>query len=215
MDGDTWSAHRLVIESDGSAPFLLEPHNPPHYPQAFEAAGFTVAARYFSASRPADAPIEAESPVAGLRLCAFNGDAAEAELARLHELALSAFSGNAFYTPISRQRFIGAYLPVVPLLDPGLVLLAEDARGELAGFLFALPNFAEGAAPRSAILKTYASLRPGVGGWLARVFHRRVRERGYQRVIHALMHQSNLSARHSEKLGARVFRRYGLWSKLL
>ncbi len=39
MDGDTWGKHRLVIESDGRPPFLMEPHNPPHYVDAFEPVG--------------------------------------------------------------------------------------------------------------------------------------------------------------------------------
>jgi hypothetical protein len=215
MDGDTWSAHRLVIESDGSAPFLMEPQNPSHFPEAFDAAGFAIVARYCSAERPGDAPIEASPLAAGITLRAFKSGDAEGELARIHALSLRAFADNAFYKPISAEHFIGLYLPIVPLLEPELVLMAEDAQGQLVGFLFAIPDFAEGDAPRSVILKTYASLQKGVGGALARVFHERVRERGFSRVIHALMHESNLSARHSGNLNARVFRRYGLWAKLL
>lgn len=215
MDGDTWSAHRLVIESDDSAPFLMEPQNPPHFPKAFDSAGFEIIARYASASRPGDAPIEHSSPNLGVTLRTFDRNNAETELTAIHALALQAFAGNAFYKPISVERFIGAYLPIVPLLDPELVLMAKNPQGMLVGFLFAIPNFVEGAAPRSVILKTYASLQKGVGGVLARAFHERVRERGYSRVIHALMHDSNLSARHSENLNAHVFRRYALWGKRL
>ncbi len=215
MDGDTWSAHRLVIESDGSAPFFMEPQNPSHFPEAFDAAGFAIVARYASAARPGDAPIEASPLPAGLAVRAFNSGDAAGELARIHTLSLRAFAGNAFYAPISAERFTGLYLPIVPVLEPELVLMAEDSQGQLVGFLFAIPDFAEGAAPRSVILKTYASLQKGVGGALARAFHERVRERGFSRVVHALMHESNLSLRHSGNLNARVFRRYALWAKRL
>lgn len=213
MDGDTWSAHRLVIESDASAPFLMEPSNPPHFPRAFDAAGFAIVARYASAMRPGDAPIGDAPLLPGIALRAFDRGNAESELARIHALSLRAFAGNAFYMPIAAERFVGLYLPIVPLLDPELVLMAEDAQGGLVGFLFAIPDFAEAAAPRSVILKTYASLRKGVGGALAHEFHERVRKRGYSRVIHALMHEPNLSMRHSGNLKALVFRRYALWGR--
>jgi hypothetical protein len=214
MDGDTWSAHRFVTESDGSAPFLMEPQNPPHYAQAFEAAGFAVAARYASAERAADAPIAPSTPMAGVRLRPFDRARATEDLVRIHALSLTAFAANPFYKPISTDRFLAMYLPIAAMFDPELTILAEDANGELTGFLFGIANYAE-TAPTSVILKTYVSCKKGLGGLLAREFHGRARARGYRRVIHALMHESNLSARHSENLGARVFRRYALWSRRL
>lgn len=215
MDGDTWHAHRLVIETDGSAPFLMEPRNPAHYPEAFMAAGFEIAARYASAARLTSAPVPDAPCPDGVILRAFDGADVEAELARIHAVSLRAFARNAFFTPIPLERFVAAYLPVACLLDPNLVLMAEDRCGRLVGFLFGVPNFTEGAAPGAVVLKTYASLVRGVGGALAQEFHRRARDRGYVSVIHALMHEANPSMRHSEKLNARAFRRYALWAKRL
>jgi hypothetical protein len=214
MDGDTWSAHRFVTESDGAAPFLMEPQNPPHYPQALDAAGLAIVARYASAELPADAPIEAPAAILGIRLRAFDRTRAEQELLRIHALSLRAFAANAFFKPIAPEQFLNAYKPIAAIFDPDLTLMAENSEGELAGFLFGVANYAE-SPPASVILKTYASCTKGLGGLLARKFHRRAREKGYRRVIHALMHESNLSARHSAKLGARVFRRYALWGKRL
>lgn len=215
MDGDTWSAHRLVVESDGSPPFLMEPHNPPHFPAAFEGAGFEIVSRYLSAERPASPPPEARAGAPGYRVRELDKTRAEQELARLHALSLEAFAHNAFYQPISRERFVGSYAPVMGFVDPELVLMAEDAAGELAAFLFGIPNFAEGPHPSAAILKTYASRVKGLGSLLADEFHRRAHAKGFARVIHALMHESNVSALHSGKLGGRVFRRYALWGKRL
>ncbi len=206
MDGNTWARYRLVVESDGSAPFLMEPENPDWYPAAFEAAGLEVVSRYVSSVR--DAAMEAKAAVApdGVTLRAFDPAQAEAALGAIHDLSLKAFARNAFYTPIPREAFVGSYLPVVPMLDRDLVLLAEKDDGELVGFLFGIPG-----ADGSVILKTYASAMKGVGSFLADTFHARVRDKGYARVIHALMHEDNLSATHSDRTGGRVFRRYALY----
>lgn len=215
MDGTTWSRYRLVVESDGSAPFLMEPSNPEYYPAAFERAGFDVVSSYVSAVRDAGAADKRPVAPAGVRLQTFDPAMAENALGRIHELSLAAFAGNAFYTPISREAFVASYMPVIGMLDPELVLLAEAEDGELVGFLFGIPNFVEGAAPKSVILKTYASRMKGVGSFLADTFHQRVGEKGYARVIHALMHEDNLSATHSDRTGGHVFRRYALWGARL
>ena len=214
MDGDTWSAHRLVIESDGSEPFLMEPANPPHHPAAFNTAGFDVAARYVSSITRCAAPLSARLPQ-GVTLRAFDATDADHELARLHDFSLQAFARNAFYKPISRERFFSMYRPVLGAIDADLAILAEDESSALVGFCFAIPNYAEGATPRSVILKTLASSRKGVGSALADELHSRAARKGFERVIHALMHESNASVHLSERFGGRVFRRYALWSKTL
>src|SRR5262249_39423367 len=101
--------------------------------------------------------------------------------------------------------------PVLKAIDPELVLLAEDAAGELVAFLFALPNLTEGPKPKTVILKTYASKVKGGGSMLANAFHERARKRGFSEVIHALMHEPILPAQHSGNTGGKVFRRYAMW----
>lgn len=211
MDGDTWGKHRLVTESDGRAAFLLEPANPAHYVEAFAQSGLGVVSRYVSAVRRADIVPSGSGAPKGLRLRTFDAARAEDELSRIHALSLQAFASNHFYQPISREDFLASYRPVLGAIDPELVLLAEDEAGGLVAFLFALPNFAEGAKPTSVILKTYASQVKGAGSMLANEFHARAKARGFREVIHALMHESNLSAQHSDNTGGRVFRRYALW----
>jgi hypothetical protein len=215
MNGSTWATYRFVVQSDGRPPFLMEPTNPPWYPHAFDAAGFDVVAHYFSAIRAVDHPLSATPPPAGIRVRSLRLEQFDDELRRCFDLALQAFSGNAFYTPISEQAFVASYQPVRSYIDPTLVLMAEDAGGRLQGFLFGLPNLSEGAAPESVILKTYASLHRGCGSLLANTFHRRAREAGYRQVIHALIHTENLSGTHSQRSGGTVFRRYALWGRRL
>jgi hypothetical protein len=211
MDGSTWAKHRLVVESDGRPPFLMEPENPAHFAEAFEQSGLKVVSRYVSAVRPADVAVSASVAPAGIRLRDFNPDKAEEELIRIHALSLEAFAANSFYQPISLEAFLGSYRPVLKAVDPELVLMAEDDAGELKAFLFAIPNLVEGRKPTSVILKTYASRVKGGGSMLANAFHERASKRGYSDVIHALMHESNLSATHSGNTGGHVFRRYALW----
>jgi hypothetical protein len=215
MDGSTWAKHRLVIESDDRAPFPMEPANPEHYPAAFDGAGMQIVSRYLSSERPADAPPSDSRPPAGLKLRNIDLANAEGELTRLHAVSLASFSRNAFYVPVPLEPFLASYRPVLGMLDPELVLLAEDETGELKGFLFAMPNVAEGPGTRTVILKTYASQVKGGGSMLANAFHERVHDKGYRTVIHALMHESNLSAQHSTNTGGKVFRRYALWGARL
>ncbi len=215
MDGNTWGKHRLVIESDGRAPFLMEPVNPPHYVGAFEQSGLAVVSRYVSAVRPADMLPSAAAAPAGLRLRNFDPSRAEQELTRIHALSLEAFADNRFYQPIALEDFLASYRPVLPAVDPELVLVLDDEAGELKGFLFAVPNLVEGPQTKTVILKTYASRVKGGGSMMANVFHARAKARGFTEVIHALMHESNLSATHSDRTGGKVFRRYALWGGLL
>jgi hypothetical protein len=213
MDGDTWSAHRLVVESDGSAPFLFEPHNPAHYPAAFEAAGFDPVAGYVSTRAPAGAPTALA--LKDVRLRRFDAAYAARDLSRLYRLTSQAFARNAFYKPIAEEKFIGAYAPFLRALDPDLSLMAEDEDGELVGFLFGYPDYSEGMAPSSTVIKTLASIRPGVGTMLVRAAHGAAARRGFTHVIHALMHEANLSVLMSRRFGGRPFRRYALWGKRL
>lgn len=211
MDGSTWGKHRLVVESDGRPPFLMEPQNPAQYVDAFEQSGLKIVSRYVSAVRPADVAVSGSESPKGLRLRDFDPGKAEEELTRIHALSLEAFAANIFYQPISLEAFLASYRPVLKAVDPELVLLAEDEAGELKAFLFAIPNLVEGPKPTSVILKTYASRVKGGGSMLANAFHERAKKRGYSDVIHALMHESNLSATHSGNTGGHVFRRYALW----
>ncbi len=211
MDRNTWGKHRLVVESDGRALFLMEPSNPAHFVEAFELAGLAIVSRYVSAVRPSDIAPNGSAAPAGLRLRNFDLAQADQELTRIHALSLEAFADNHFYQPITLEDFISGYRPVLAVVDPELVLMAEDNAGDLRGFLFALPNFAEGQKPGSVILKTYASRMKGAGSMMANAFHERAKAKGFGEVIHALMHDSNLSAQHSGNTGGKVFRRYALW----
>jgi hypothetical protein len=212
MDGDTWHSYRFITDSDGSAGFLLEPPDRPACLQALTGTGFVRIGSYFSAriALP-QAAHTAPEPTDAFTVEAWDGTEPEALFAQVYALSTEAFSRNAFYRPISRDAFLAMYMPLVPMLRKELIFFARRPDGTLAGFLFGVPNYAEGPAPRTAILKTYASLEKGAGRHLSHAFHTAAEAHGYEAAIHALIHDDNLSALRSATEGAHVFRRYGLY----
>ncbi|UWR04674.1 hypothetical protein K3740_08360 [Ruegeria conchae] len=216
MSGDTWHSYRFVSDSDGSAPFLMEPSNKPHEPEVFRSAGFTEISQYFSARVPLQAAAGSAPPETdGFVVEEWDGTDPEALFRQVFELSTRAFSNNAFYKPISEADFLAMYMPVVPMMKRDLILFARRRDGTLAGFLFGIPNYAEGPDPTSAILKTYASLEPGAGRHLAHRFHKTAFSMGYETAIHALIHDDNTSADRSATEGATIFRRYSLLGQKL
>ncbi|MFV0382956.1 hypothetical protein [Paracoccus sp. (in: a-proteobacteria)] len=212
MEGDTWHSYRFVTESDGSPPFLLEPANKPHEPELFREAGFQPVGSYFSARVPL-AETAAQTLVTSddFTISTWSGTDPEMLFGQVYDLSVRAFSRNPFYKPVSKQDFLQMYLPVVPLIRKELILFATTPQGRLVGFLFGIPNHAEGPQTQTVILKTYASLMRGAGRHLAHAFHRNARALGYQAAIHALIHDDNLSALRSAAEGAEIFRRYTLF----
>jgi hypothetical protein len=215
MDGDTWHSYRLVSESDGSAPFLMEPTSGPHDLAAFATAGFEPVSRYVSARALLRNTIT-EEPVSmpGVIVANWDGKDAEGLIQKLFAMSGTAFRNNRFFKPIDLESFLDLYRPIMPFVDPQHVFFAR--RGEqLVGFLFGMPDRIAPDGKPAAILKTYASALRGVGHLLADTYHRRAIEMGFTDVIHALMHEDNVSRGSSEKHKATIFRRYALTARKL
>ncbi|MEO9865056.1 MAG: hypothetical protein ABJO29_08705 [Yoonia sp.] len=212
MDGDTWHSYRFVTETDDSPTFMLEPSNPQTNVDVFVDAGFQSVSDYFSArvalkDTATTAPPRSED----LYIEQWDGEDPEELFQQVYGLSIAAFEKNAFYKPVSLDVFLQMYMPVLPVLKKELIFFARTSAGRLAGFLFAIPNYNEGPAPKTVILKTYASLHKGAGQMLAHAFHETARELGYETAVHALIHNDNLSAVRSAAEGAEIFRRYTLF----
>jgi GNAT superfamily N-acetyltransferase len=228
MNGNTWRAYRFMVERTDEPPFLLDLEHPPAWPAQFTAAGFAPIAEYES-TLVADVSREdarvgraaARLAGGGVRLRAFDHARAEEELHAIHQLSRDAFARAFLYTPIGEDEFLDAYRPLLPRLEPRLVLLAEDA-GRLAGYVFAIPNLLEparGEPLRTVIVKTLA-IRPerayaGLGAWLVAEVQSAAAALGFTRAIHALMHVSNVSRALSRHWQARRIRRYELYARPL
>ncbi len=216
MDGDTWHRYRVVTESDGSAPYFLEPVSGAHDSEAFRTAGFSSISSYVSARASLDdATHQPVVAIPGITITPWDGQNASQLTGGLFEMSKHAFAGNAFYKPITREAFLALYQPILAAIDPRLVMFARDADGTLAGYLFAIPDRLQGAAPATGIIKTYASTQRGVGRMLVDAAHRTMKDLGYRDVIHALMHTGNQSRERSARHHGQVFRRYDLMGRTL
>lgn len=227
IDGTTWHRYRLVTAGSAEPAFFLEPSNPSEWPQYFRGAGFRTLARYQSRvtdslsvedSRAARA--EERLKARGFRVRPLDPAHLGDELTAIHRIAVAAFTGAFLYQPISLDSFRESMAPVLPHLNPELVLIAEH-RDRPAGFLFAIPdalNRSVAGAQETVVLKTVAVLpgrkNAGLGGWLSRHFHRRAAELGYRRVIHALIHEAN-SSLNLHRAPSTTLREYTLFSKPL
>lgn len=213
MNGNTWQSYRFVTQSDGSPPFLMEPQNPDFYPDIFVGGGFKPIGEYSSAKIDSVGAYEGKVPPDGIHIREFRKEEAEEELQKIWTLSLKAFSRNFLYTPIERDEFMALYRPVLDQLIPDFVLMAETVEGELKGFLFAIPDYTQGPQSDQIIVKTYASLRYGIGGALLDHLHKKAEENGFNTIIHALMYDGNVSKKHSDKFHSCVFRRYTLYGR--
>lgn len=207
MNRDTWHSYRLVTDSDGSPPFAMEPSNPLFYSAAF--TEFDVIAGYSSARtgklrrRNVDG-CGARFKSAGISIRSFDMRRAERDLLAIFQLSLRAFAGNFLYSPIDEATFMDCYRPPLERIDPGLILMAEDTS--LQAFLFAIRD------DRNVIVKTYASLQRGLGAYLLEQLQSGPAGR-FEQIIHALMHDDNVSRRNSDKYAATTFRRYALYGR--
>ena len=228
MDGNTWRSYRFVTGGGSSSPeppFFLEPANPPEWPRQFERAGFAKVAGYYSAlncdvGRPDErierAAARLEEEGVRIRSCA-NADL-RVELKRIYRVSRVAFARNFLYTELGENDFISQYAGMLSRVQPELLLLAERG-GDLAGYVFAVPDFAQAARGETIdtfIIKTVAILPEqglrGLGGVLVGRVQQAGHRLGFRRCIHALMHEDNPSLRISRHYAA-MMRRYTLYGR--
>ena len=216
MDGDTWHSYRVVTETDGSPPFLMEPVSGEHTLQALTQAQFHPVSSYVSSrARLADTLSDEPVSVPGVTITPWDGQDADILIRQLFKMSAGAFASNSFFKPISIEAFLALYEPLLPLIDHRHVLFAHHEEAGLVGFLFGMPDRAATDETPAAILKTYASGLRGVGHLLADTYHRSALEMGHSHVIHALMHETNASLSRSKQHKAHIFRRYALMARKL
>jgi GNAT superfamily N-acetyltransferase len=240
MDGDTWHKHRLNAGPWDDPPFLLEPYNPPYYPELWESQGFQVLERYLS--KRVDAGLVADflepkrqaALAAGYRLRRLDPAKFREELRTIYSISVRIFARNFLYTDIPEEEFIALYAGARSLLDPDLVWFAQSPAGEDVGFLFAFPDrFRAVAAMRgrrnplallrfflhrnevdAVNMKTVGVLpehrRAGLGAALMGQGHRIAREKGYRFANHCLFREGNPSGEMDGGTG-RVMRNYHLY----
>ena len=226
MNGSTWKSYRLVSDAAASpaseTPFLLEPHNPLSWNAHFLDAGFTVLASYHSSLSlhpdpdPRGPGVRERLTRASVTTRAADPTQLEGELEALFDLACASFSGNFLYTALAKPDFLKLYRPLLERLPAGFTRIAEH-DGCMVGIAFALPDLLR-PQPDTLILKT-VGVRPGrvyagLGRVLGDELHDLARAARMPRVIHALMHDANVSANSSARTSG-VIRRYALYARAL
>jgi GNAT superfamily N-acetyltransferase len=227
MDGNTWRRYRFVVDRGVEPPFFLEPTNPDDWPSHFTAAEFSPLSHYFSALNTDLTQTDERIPgiatrleEVGVTLRAIDLTRFEQELQGVYSVAEVSFRNAFLYTPLSESAFSAQYHRIRQFVRPELVILAEHGD-RLAGFAFSIPDVLEaarGASSRTAIIKTLAILPDpqyaGLGSLLTHRSHAAAAALGYDRVIHALMHESNRSRKISAHSG-QTMRRYALFGRRL
>ena len=225
MDGNTWRRYRLLSWRGDYPPFLLELDNPDNWPTHWLSSGFEEMQHYVStrATNLAHRHRKLDTVVArlkrqGVSIRPLESSGGTAELRKIYTVAKTAFTQNVLYTPLAESDFVTMYQPAMPLLEPGLSLVAE-CDGVACGFLFALPDRApdSGKPTTTVIIKTLARLPgrkfAGLGFWLLHKSQSAALAAGYNSAVHALMHVSNRSTVMGDS--NELQRRYTLYQKRL
>lgn len=221
MNGSTWENFRFTDFQD-EHDFFLEPYNHSYYNTQFIDYGFEKIATYFSAfqkelhyEREGLEELEQQFLEQGFRIRNIRLDAYEAEIERIHAFSNEAFSANFLFTPFSRESFMSKYLPLAKFIDPEYVLLAEDAEGKLAAFIFCVRNMMD-KKNKTLIIKSVAR-KPGkqyagLGNIIGNKINERAARDGYIGIIHALMYEKGSSMPSSRKRGGQIIKTYSLYA---
>ncbi len=228
MDGDLWHRYRLLVERGTDPPFFLEPDNPDIWVEQFQSNGFSVLAQYFSTAIDDldSALLRTERHASRIRACGIrlrHPDPSQwlRELQRLYPLVVKAFEKQFLFSAIEEQEFVSLYQPILPVIRPELVFIAE--HGDLpVGLVFAVPNMLQsGHGVIDTVVIQVVAVHPayerhGIGMFMVQCCHDAARRGGFRRVIHALMQENKASARLTKRyFKQRVIRRYALFSRRL
>ena len=229
MDGNTWRNYRFLTEGNGEPPFFLEPVNPPEWPRQFVEYGFKPLANYYSSlDDRLDEDDDSQARRAarrmanlGVSLRSLESANYGEELKAIYRVVAESFRSGFLYQPMSETEFVAQYEQVRPYVRPELVTIAMHEDRPI-GFIFTLPDVLQarlGMPIETAIIKTLSVLPDrrfaGLGTYLGIENRRAVREFGYRRMIHALMHESNKSRSISARYASTIFRRYTLFTRPL
>lgn len=224
MNGSTWQEHRFIVDQFG-APFLSEMTHPKYYSQIWKQHGFAPFQTYFSykdteisANDERISKLETHFSTLNLQLRTIDLSNFEKELERIYELCVLAFRENVLYSEISKAQFIASYLPLQAWLKEDYIWIAENEQRECLGFLFAFENKLNPSGTE-LIVKTIAkhpSFRyNGLGTLLGNQFMKKAIENEVESIIHAFMHESNMSKNLSQRFNGECIRTYELLSKKL
>ena len=232
LNGTTWNTYRYVTEKGNGRPFLLEPWNEDYSVSLFEKLGFKHLAGYISTvmeGMNSDGRKNLNKKIEKLKKFDYYEDirveSAENKdlltvLNKVYDLTVEAFKNNFLYSELEREIFLKMYLSYEDKIIKKFFKMLY-LRDELIGYVFGIPDYTElGYKGKidTIILKTIA-VSPiyngkGMGYILINSLVEEAEKEGYENVIYALMHQSNVSKNIGLLLG-NMLRKYTLFIKEL
>jgi ribosomal protein S18 acetylase RimI-like enzyme len=221
MDGSTWQTYRFVVEGDALGPFLFEPFALPYYPQQWQQAGFLPLMAYVSnlahlheSNREDHTKAQAAFENMGLSFRNLDAGNPEAELLRMAKFNTSSFQSAFLFTAIPDAVFAEKNRRLMGLLDPSLVHVVQEGD-EICGMILAYPDKLDPSG-KTAVVKTLARLPGaryrGLGDLLCVKIVGTLLDRGYDKMVHALMRADNPSVVSSSKFWGEPYKRYLLFS---
>ena len=203
INGSTWKKYRITLSSD-NPPFLLDNYNKPYYAELIEGYGFETIANYTSTVCKNLAKdysrlekFEKIFTEKGVKIRKFSPENFDRDIRKIYDVSVKSFVKNFLYTPIEFEDFYKMYEPVKSFINPEWILIAENETDEPIAFIFGFDNLYN-RAEKSLIIKTLAQIPDykfrGIGSYLTELMHKKAYLAGYDNIIHALMHESNVSA---------------------
>ena len=232
LNGTTWNTYRYVTEKGNGRPFLLEPWNEDYYVSLFEKLDFKHLAGYISTvmeGMNSDGRKNLNKKIEKLKKFDYYEDirveSAENKdlltvLNKVYDLTVEAFKNNFLYSELEREIFLKMYLSYEDKIIKKFFKMLY-LKDELIGYVFGIPDYTELGYKRkidTVILKTIA-VSPeyngkGMGYILINSLIEEAEKEGYENVIYALMHESNVSKNIGLLLG-NMLRKYTLFIKEL
>ena len=232
LNGTTWNTYRYVTEKGSRKQFLLEPWNEDYSVSLFEKLDFKHLAGYISTvmeGMNSDGRKNLNKKIEKLKKFDYYKDirveSAENKdlltvLNKVYDLTVEAFKNNFLYSELEREIFLKMYMSYEDKIVKKFFKMLY-LKGELIGYVFGIPDYTElGHKGKidTIILKTIA-VSPeyngkGMGYILINFLIEEAEKEGYENVIYALMHESNVSKNIGLLLG-NILRRYTLFIKEL
>lgn len=216
MEGSTWSSYRFS-KTIQQPQFLTEKIHKEFYLDSFKNSGFKLLANYESRLITFNSSVHVKPHLpehfSNLNFRKIDLNNLEAELMKIGTFCIEAFSQNFLYSSISQQEFSDQYLDLKNIMNPELIMIAEDDSEEICAIMFAVDDLMSPSSKR-AVLKTLAR-KNGVqyrdlGQYLCELTHYRLHQLGYEGIIHAFMMSTNHSAEKSYDLNSELYREYEL-----
>jgi len=140
----------LEIEGGSRPPVILAPHNPAYYADYFEAFGLEKAIdllayladmadgyqfpeRYLTLTEKIQARY-------GVTVRSVDMSDLEADVMKIVELSNRSISDNWGYTPVTQDEARGMARDLRQIVNPEVILIAEDPKGDPIGFALSLPD---------------------------------------------------------------------------